>query len=82
MSGSFTFVGIIIVRGDVQIVGGGAGIHTYGSMLVGQTLTAVDPSADVKVAGTADLLYSATAIAKAASLLANNTAVLYWNDLK
>jgi hypothetical protein len=82
MSGTFTYVGLIVVRGDVSIVGGGAGIHTYGSVLVGQTLTAIDPSADVMVAGTADLRYSATAIAKAAALLPNNTAVLYWNDLK
>jgi hypothetical protein len=82
MSGSFTFVGMILVKGDVQVTGGGNGVHLYGSAMIGQTLTAGEPSTDLKVTGTADLLYSSKALAKVSGLLPPSLTVLYWNDLK
>jgi hypothetical protein len=50
--------------------------------MIGQTLTAGEPSTDLKVTGTADLLYSSKALAKVSGLLPPSLTVLYWNDLK
>jgi len=80
LSGQFLFVGLVIVRGDVRIKGGGGGTHVYGSTLVGQSLTAIDP--EVTVSGTADLIYSSWALGQVASLLPSNATVLYWNDIR
>jgi hypothetical protein len=82
LTGTFDFVGLVIVKGDVRLRGGGGGIHVWGSLMIGQTLTAIDPTADLSLNGTADVWYSSAALAKAASLLGNNYNVLYWNDLK
>jgi hypothetical protein len=82
ISGSFTFVGLVIVRGDLRVTGGGSAIHIYGSVMVGETLTAIDTDADLTVSGTADILYSSAALARTSQLLVKSTTVLYWNDLK
>ncbi len=84
MSGQFTFQGLVIVRGDVSQVGGGSGIHIYGTLIVQQTFTMVDP-VDFDVAGTADLKYSSQAIANTETFLASSGSqytVLYWNNIK
>jgi hypothetical protein len=84
MSGSFDYVGLVLVRGDVKITGGGSGIHIYGSMMLKDTLTAVDTSGDsteMTISGSSDIRFSAQAIAKAQSLLHPSYTVLYWKNL-
>ncbi|MBI4584343.1 MAG: hypothetical protein HY717_10015 [Planctomycetes bacterium] len=84
MSGQFTFQGLVIVRGDVSQVGGGSGVHVYGTILIEQTFTMVDPI-DFDVSGSADLKYSSTVIANTETVLASKGSqytVLYWNNIK
>jgi len=81
-SGRFEFVGLVIVRGDVRMTGGGSGIHIYGSLMVGKSISAIDPDLDLNMTGNADVVYSSVGLATAASLLSPNYSVLYWNDLK
>lgn len=79
ISGDFKFAGIVIVRGDVKLTGGGNKIHIYGSLYIGQTLTT---DTGVTVSGTADVLYSSSALSKASALLGPTYSLLYWNILK
>ena len=58
ITGKFEFQGIVVVNGDIRLSGGGAGIHVYGSVFVGQSLTAIDT--DVTISGNADIQYSLT----------------------
>lgn len=56
ISGQFEFVGLIIVLGDVKtdLVGGGQGVHIWGSILC--------RSVDFKIAGNADICWCADAL--------------------
>jgi len=67
ISGQFTYYGVIIVRGDVDVTGGGAQVHTYGTLFDTGVLT---------ISGTADLLYSSSAVDRVQNLI-NGTAKLY-----
>lgn len=80
--GQFTYYGVVIVRGDVKFTGGGAGIHTFGSVMVGESLTAVDPSSseEMTIAGTADLFYSSEILAKVSAFLPPHYALAYYDD--
>ena len=57
ITGQFTFRGLILVRGDLMLTGGGSRISVIGSTIIGQSLNALD-EADLSVRGNADLLYS------------------------
>lgn len=80
VTGQFTFYGMLIVRGDIRLSGGGAGVHTYGTVMVGQSLTAVDPESDVTITGTADLFYSAAVLARLEDMLAAKYTVVYYDE--
>jgi len=80
ITGQFEFVGVVIVKGDVRLVGGGAGVHIWGTLLIGQTLSAVDP--EMGVSGNAEIYYSSAGLATASGLLGSSYTVLYWRDLK
>ena len=82
MSGTFDFTGIVIVRGDVRMTGGGSGVHIFGNLLIGTSLTALDPDLDLTLSGTADLYYSSVGIAKAMSMVGATYTILYWNEIK
>jgi hypothetical protein len=56
ITGQMSFAGVVIVLGDVNITGGGNGSHILGSLLV---------EGDVKMTGTADILWSQEAVEKA-----------------
>ena len=58
MSGSFDFHGLLIVLGDLSLVGGGSVKHIYGSLMVGQSINAIEDDPEVTVTGTADVFYS------------------------
>ncbi len=86
LSGKFQFVGLVMVRGDVRLTGGGSEIHVFGSMMIGQTLTAIDPVSildpiDVRLSGNSEVRYSSLALARAKALLRPGYAVLYWKNL-
>jgi hypothetical protein len=78
VTGQFTYYGLVIVRGDVKFTGGGSGIHTFGSVMVGQSLTAVDM--DMTSTGTADLYYSSEILTKVINFLPPHYAVVYYDD--
>jgi hypothetical protein len=82
ISGKLQFVGVIIVRGDLRITGAAADVRTYGSLVVGQTLMAVEPDPVLGSGGNAEFYFSSEGIAKAVSLLGSTYGILYWNDLK
>jgi prepilin-type processing-associated H-X9-DG protein len=81
-TGQFTFHGLIIVRGDARMTGGGAGIHVLGSMMIGESFTAVDPlnPEDLTVSGNADIFYCSEMLDRLSSLLRASYAVVYYND--
>ena len=72
--------GLVLVMGDISLVGGGASIHTYGSTLVGQSLTAIDPESELTVAGNADLFYSSEVLMKIQDLLAARYSLVYYDE--
>ena len=82
ITGKLEFVGIIIVRGDLRITGGSSDVRTYGSLVVGQTLMAVEPDPTSGSGGNAEFYFSSEGIARAVSLLGSTYSILYWNDLK
>lgn len=80
-TGQFTFKGLVIVMGDVRLTGGGAGIHIYGSLMVGESFTAVDTTNwDVSVSGNADVFYSSEALSMVESNLHTSYSVVYWDE--
>ena len=82
-SGEFGWEGMVIARGDVRQVGGGSGVHIYGSLLVTDSITLIDDP-NVTVNGTADILYSSVALdavqANFGSMGGYN--ILYWDYLR
>jgi hypothetical protein len=65
----------------VRLTGGGAGVHVYGSMLVGQSLTAIDPDGSgVTVTGNADVLYSSSVLRQLEQSLGASYSVVYYDD--
>ncbi len=62
ISGKWAFAGIVIVLGDLQVTGGGNGLHALGAVLVG---------GEVKVAGNADIWWSREAVDRAAEAAGN-----------
>jgi hypothetical protein len=62
LTSQFAWTGVILVNGPAQVVGAGAGIHVYGTLIVsggGEPLT---------VGGNADVLYSSLALKRVAAL--------------
>lgn len=80
ISGNLEFVGLVIVRGDLVIVGGGSAVQVYGSVMVDQTLTAVQPKADVTIAGNADVFYSSEALAAVGDNLLGDYGLVYYDE--
>jgi hypothetical protein len=81
MTGKFNFQGLILVTGDVKLSGGGAGIHILGSLMVEDTLTAVDlgPS-ETKISGNSEVYFSSAAIDRAQAALPTRYSVAYYDD--
>jgi hypothetical protein len=73
LSGSFTWYGLVLVMGDINMTGGGAGIHIYGSVL---TQGGID---NQKISGNADLLYSSDALNRLTGL--SPYVVYNWKEL-
>ena len=81
ISGTLDFKGLVIVLGDVKLTGGGAGIHVYGSMMVGESLTAIDlTSNDVTLSGNADVYYSSEVLSKIEANLVPTYSIAYYDD--
>lgn len=79
ITGQFQFNGLIIVRGDLTLSGGGAGVHVYGSVMVGESLTAVDPN-EIGIAGQADVYYSSQALDLVESSSSTTYTKVYYDD--
>jgi len=63
ISGSFVFEGVLIVRGDIRMVGGGSAIHLFGSLLVTDSISEIDPEdPEITITGQADIKYSDEAL--------------------
>ena len=58
VSGQFEFKGLILVGGDLRMTGGGTSMHLIGSVVVCESISAVEESPEVSVSGHADLLFS------------------------
>ena len=81
ITGQFDFQGLLLVKGDVKLSGGGAAIHVWGSLMVEQSITAIDTSgSEVTVSGTADLYYSSSALQAVETKLPSSIAILYYDD--
>lgn len=80
VSGQFTFYGLIIVRGDIVLTGGGAGIHVFGSTMVGESITAVDVDPEVTVSGNADIFYSSTVLRRIELMMTPKYHVVYYDE--
>ena len=81
MTGKFNFQGLILVTGDVKLSGGGSGIHILGSLMVEDTLTAVDlDSSETKISGNSEVYFSSAAIERAQAALPTRYSVAYYND--
>ena len=78
LTGEFTYWGLVIVRGDVRMAGGGSTKHIYGSLMVGESMTAIDE--DVTISGTADLFYSSEMLARLDGLMHAEFEVAYYKD--
>lgn len=65
VSGNFTFHGLVITRGDIQVqFTGNAGL--YGSLIIGES-TNLDPNLELDVRGNATVRYDSCALASADS---------------
>jgi hypothetical protein len=62
ITGTFTFEGLVIVNGDVRLSGGGSTIHSYGSLMVTDSIIAIDEENDLDISGNADIFYSEAAL--------------------
>lgn len=63
IAGNFTFHGLVIARGDIQVqITGNAGI--YGSLVLGESIT-YDPQVELDVRGNATVRYDSCALAPA-----------------
>lgn len=81
ITGQFTFYGMVIVKGDIRLSGGGAGVHTFGTVMVGQTITAIDPeSSEVVVSGNADLFYSSAVLSRLENMLQARYSLVYYDE--
>ena len=81
LSGGFNFAGLIMVRGDVNFKGGGGNINMYGTMMIGKTLTAIDPISDFGLNGNVKMYYSSSALKNAIQFMDRQASVLYWNRM-
>ena len=86
MSGDFDFRGVVLVRGDVRLTGGGQTVLVHGGLLVGNSITAIDAPPDdadpseVTISGNADVFYSSEVLDAVYMLLnqrANYHPILY-----
>jgi hypothetical protein len=79
VTGKFTYHGLLIVRGDIRLSGGGTGVHTFGSVMVGQSLVAIETS-DLTVSGNADLFYSSEVLTRLEGLLKAKYSLVYYDE--
>jgi hypothetical protein len=73
LSGQFTWYGLIVCLGDVQMTGGGAGIHIFGCLM-----TQGDVATSGTVSGNADIYYSSETISKLSDL--SGYTVALWTE--
>ena len=63
ISGQFAFTGLVLVRGDVHLTGGGSGVHITGALMVTESFNAIDSlETEITLGGSADVYYSATVL--------------------
>lgn len=88
ITGQFRFDGIIAVRGDVLVSGSDASFHTFGSLMVGESMTTEDTGLDdgdedaseLTLAGRAGHYYSSEALEAVQASLASEYTKLYYNE--
>ena len=80
ITGQFDFDGLVLVKGDVRLSGGGSKTHIYGSMMVEQSITAVDTGSDLSVSGSADIRFSSATLDTVSSKLPSTYSILYYDD--
>jgi hypothetical protein len=80
ISGQFDFDGLVLVKGDVRLSGGGSKTHVYGSLMVEQSITAVDTGSDLSVSGSADIRFSSEVLNKVSTQLPLSYSILYYDD--
>ena len=80
ITGQLEYQGLVIVLGDVRLSGGGSGVHIYGSLMVGETLTAIDSNSEVTMSGNADIFYSSQALQAVENFIGDSYAVVYYDD--
>ncbi len=73
LSGQFIWYGLVVCMGDVQITGGGAGIHIYGCLM-----TQGDIATSGTVSGNADIFYSSETISRLSDL--SGYVVALWTE--
>jgi hypothetical protein len=83
ITGQFEFKGMVIVLGDVRLSGGGAGVHIYGSLMVGESITAIDTDTEeeLEISGNADVYYSSEALANVEQFLGSSYTMSYYEEL-
>jgi len=72
VTGQFTWYGLVIVLGDINFAGGGAGIHIYGGVLANGQVTRND------IGGQADILYCSYTLQRLSEL--KGFQILSWNE--
>jgi len=78
ISGQAMFAGLVMVRGDCDLTGGGNGVHIYGALMVQNPLTPTQ----IKMTGNAHVIYSSNGLKWAKGQVGGKMAVRYWNQLK
>jgi len=79
-SGHSEWAGVVLVKGDCVLTGGGAGVHIFGSLLQSKSDTNQDPT--LTISGNTTVLFSSTALTNAMQLIPPGFKIIYWNDLK
>ena len=78
MSGQSLFVGLVLVRGNAELSGGGSGVHIYGSLMVQNPM----PPTTMKLTGNSHIDYSSAGLKWAKGVLGKKVNVHFWNQLK
>jgi hypothetical protein len=79
-SGRARFDGVVLVKGDTILTGGGNEVHVYGSVFVGKSES--NPNPTLTISGNTSVRYSSQTVSKAGSLIPPLYTILYWNDLE
>jgi hypothetical protein len=78
--GQSSFSGLVLVKGDVMLSGGGSGVHLYGTVMVGKS--AADPHPTVYINGNTKMAFSSLAVSKVSSLMPPSYSILSWREVR